>query len=60
MVPLRTGIVRDIRIEVYNKVLKLPLSFFFGGAQRGYYCKDECGRVGSREFTDQFTGYVDS
>ena len=28
MVPLRTGIVRDIRIEVYNKVLKLQLSFF--------------------------------
>ena len=28
MIPLRTGIVRDIRIEVYAKVLKLPLSFF--------------------------------
>ena len=28
MVPLRTGIVRDIRTEVYNKVLRLPLSFF--------------------------------
>ncbi|MBR4645437.1 MAG: ABC transporter ATP-binding protein [Bacteroidaceae bacterium] len=28
MVPLRTGVVRDIRTEVYNKVLKLPLSFF--------------------------------
>lgn len=28
MVPLRTGIVRDIRIQVYNKVLGLPLSFF--------------------------------
>ena len=28
MVPRRTGIVRDIRIEVYNKVLRLPLSFF--------------------------------
>lgn len=28
MVPLRTGIVRDIRLEVYNKVLRLPLSFF--------------------------------
>jgi len=28
MVPLRTGIVRDIRIQVYNKVLHLPLSFF--------------------------------
>lgn len=28
MVPLRTGVVRDIRVEVYAKVLKLPLSFF--------------------------------
>ena len=28
MIPLRTGVVRDIRIEVYNKVLHLPLSFF--------------------------------
>lgn len=28
MVPLRTGIVRDIRIEVYNKLLALPLGFF--------------------------------
>lgn len=28
LVPLRTGVVRDIRIQVYNKVLKLPLSFF--------------------------------
>ena len=28
MVPLRTGIVRDIRVEVYRKVLSLPLSFF--------------------------------
>ena len=28
MIPLRTGIVRDIRIEVYEKVLRLPLSFF--------------------------------
>ena len=28
MVPLRTGIVRDIRTELYEKVLRLPLSFF--------------------------------
>ncbi|MBO7068153.1 MAG: ABC transporter ATP-binding protein [Bacteroidaceae bacterium] len=28
MVPLRTGVMRDIRTEVYNKVLRLPLSFF--------------------------------
>ena len=28
MIPLRTGVVRDIRVEVYDKVLRLPLSFF--------------------------------
>jgi len=27
MVPLRTGIVRDIRVLIYDKVLHLPLSF---------------------------------
>lgn len=28
MIPLRTGVVRDIRIMVYSKVMHLPLSFF--------------------------------
>ena len=28
MVPLRTGIVRDIRTQVYNKMMSLPLGFF--------------------------------
>ena len=28
MIPLRTGVVRDIRIMVYSKVLALPLGFF--------------------------------
>lgn len=28
MIPMRTGIVRDIRVQVYNKVLSLPLGFF--------------------------------
>lgn len=28
MIPLRTGVVRDIRIMVYTKVMSLPLSFF--------------------------------
>ena len=28
MVPLRTGIVRDIRVMVYNKLLSLPMCFF--------------------------------
>ena len=27
MVPLRTGVVRDIRVQVYTKVMALPLSF---------------------------------
>ena len=27
MVPLRTGVVRDIRVQVFNKVLQLPLAF---------------------------------
>ena len=28
MVPLRSGIIRDIRIQVYNKLMGLPLRFF--------------------------------
>ncbi|MBQ9309838.1 MAG: ABC transporter ATP-binding protein [Bacteroidales bacterium] len=28
MVPLRTGIVRDLRMQIYNKILSLPLGFF--------------------------------
>lgn len=28
MIPLRTGVVRDIRVMVYSKVLNLPLGFF--------------------------------
>lgn len=28
MIPLRTGIVRDIRTLVYNKIIHLPLNFF--------------------------------
>ena len=28
IIPLRTGIVRDIRTQLYNKVLSLPLGFF--------------------------------
>lgn len=28
LMPLRTGIIRDIRNDIYNKVLRLPLSFF--------------------------------
>ncbi len=28
MVPIRTGVVRDLRMEIYRKILALPLGFF--------------------------------
>ncbi len=28
MVPLRTGVVRDLRVKVYRKITQLPLAFF--------------------------------
>ena len=28
MIPLRTGVVKDIRMDIYNKILSLPLGFF--------------------------------
>ena len=28
MIPIRTGIVKDIRMEIYRKVLSLPIGFF--------------------------------
>ncbi|NLI36776.1 MAG: ABC transporter ATP-binding protein [Bacteroidales bacterium] len=28
MIPIRTGVVRDIRVKLYNKILYLPLAFF--------------------------------
>lgn len=28
MVPIRTGVVKNIRMDIYNKILALPLGFF--------------------------------
>lgn len=28
LIPIRTGIVRDIRVQLYNKLLSLPMGFF--------------------------------
>ena len=39
MVPLRTGIVRDIRVMVYNKLLSLPM---------GYYSRQKKGDIIAR------------
>ena len=35
MLPLRTGVVKDIRMEVSREVLKLPLAFFSATAPTG-------------------------
>ena len=29
MIPIRTGIVRDLSIQIYRKILSLPIGFFF-------------------------------
>ncbi len=28
MIPIRTGVVRDLRVKIYDKILSLPLGFF--------------------------------
>ena len=28
MIPIRTGIVRDMRMQIYNKIISLPIGFF--------------------------------
>lgn len=28
LVPIRTGVVKDMRMEIYNKIIELPLGFF--------------------------------
>ena len=43
MIPLRTGIVRDIRVMVYNKLLSLPM---------GYYSKQKKGDIIARTSGD--------
>ncbi|MGI6218306.1 MAG: ABC transporter ATP-binding protein [Bacteroidaceae bacterium] len=48
MIPLRTGIVRDIRISVYNKVLGLPLGFF-SAERKGDIIARMSGDVGEIE-----------
>ena len=49
MVPLRTGIVRDIRIQVYNKVIGLPMSFF-SQQRKGDIIARMSGDVGQIEY----------
>ena len=50
MIPLRTGIVRDIRTQVYNKVLSLPMAFF-SQQRKGDIIARMSGDVAQIEFT---------
>ena len=48
MIPLRTGVVRDIRVMVYSKVMHLPLGFF-SEERRGDIIARMSGDVGEIE-----------
>ncbi|MBO5419600.1 MAG: ABC transporter ATP-binding protein [Bacteroidales bacterium] len=50
MVPLRTGIVRDIRTQVYNKVIGLPMAFF-SQQRKGDIIARMSGDVAQIEYT---------
>lgn len=48
MIPLRTGFVRDIRTETYNKLLSLPMSFYSNN-KKGDIMSRMSGDVGEVE-----------
>ena len=56
MVPLRTGIVRDIRTHVYHKIVSLPLSFF-SDERKGDIIARMSGDV--NEIENSITGSLD-
>jgi len=56
MVPMRTGIVRDIRRDVYHKVVSLPLSFF-SSERKGDIIARMSGDVG--EIENSITGSME-
>lgn len=56
MVPMRTGIVRDIRLSVYHKIISLPLSFF-SDERKGDIIARMSGDVG--EIENSITGSLE-
>ena len=50
MIPLRTGIVRDLRVQVNNKVVSLPMSFF-SQQKKGDIIARMSGDVSQIEYT---------
>lgn len=56
MVPFRTGVVRDIRRQVYHKIISLPLSFF-SDERKGDIIARMSGDVG--EIENSITGSLE-
>ena len=56
MVPIRTGLVRDLRMQIYRKILSLPLGFF-AGERRGDIIARMSGDV--QEVENSITGSID-
>lgn len=56
MVPLRTGVVRDIRVAIYRKITSLPLSFF-SEERKGDIIARMSGDVG--EIENSITGSLE-
>ena len=50
MIPLRTGIVRDLRTQIYNKLLGLPLGYFSRN-RKGDLIARMSGDVGEVEYS---------
>lgn len=49
-IPIRTGVPRDIRMQIYNKILALPMSFF-SQERRGDIIARMSGDVGEVEYS---------
>ena len=56
MVPIRTGVVKDIRMEIYNKIISLPIGFF-SQERKGDIIARMSGDV--QEIENSITGTLD-
>ncbi|MCR5245884.1 MAG: ABC transporter ATP-binding protein/permease [Bacteroidales bacterium] len=56
MVPIRTGIVKDLRMQIYDKILSLPLGFF-SQERKGDIIARMSGDV--QEVENSITGSID-
>lgn len=56
MIPIRTGIVKDLRMEIFNKILSLPIGFF-SEERKGDIIARMSGDV--QEVENSITGSID-